>query len=206
MCSVQPDELHDKSAARQTPPRSQRGCPSVLPSISAILGQQQLPNATMSRVDFLIYSGTKFSLKILLPPVWRSRVSPPRSRICRGGRGRGNIRVFQCLISLQCWWVLWGPKRSKCAPHRLQGVCLFSRRQQKYSLINFSLFTLIELIHIGCFEIFIFISKLCAVFYAGYVASPCIYFLCWQADLFPCEQMNCLLFRQNTNILFGILL
>lgn len=64
MCPVRPDELHDKSAARQTPPGRQRGCPSVLPSISAILGQQQLPNATMSRVDFLIYSGTKFPPKI----------------------------------------------------------------------------------------------------------------------------------------------
>lgn len=67
MCSVQVDELHDNSAARQTPSGRQRGCPSALPSISAILGQQQLPNATMSRVDFLIYTGTKFLVKILLP-------------------------------------------------------------------------------------------------------------------------------------------
>lgn len=68
MCSVEPDELHDRSAVRQTPSGRQRGCLSALPSISAILGQQQLPNATMSRVDFLIYSGTKFPVKILLPP------------------------------------------------------------------------------------------------------------------------------------------
>lgn len=179
MCPVQPDELHDKSAARQTPPGRQRGCPSVLPSISAILGQQQLPNATMSRVDFLIYSGTKFPPKILLPERSSDAAGYLHRAPISAGQGEGgeNIRAFQCLISPAGGWCE-DQRGASVLLTDLEVCSLFSRMQLKCSLIGFCLFTWTELIHIGCFEIFIFISRLCAVFCAGYIASSCIYFLC----------------------------
>lgn len=175
MCSVQLDGLHDKSAARQTPSGRQRGCPSVLPSISAILGQQQLPNATTSRVDFLIYTGTKFLLKILLPQRAFDAAGYLHHASISAGEGEGgeNISVLQGLISAAGWGedqkganvLLTGFKVRACMCSPL------SIMQLKCSLTSFSLFALIGLIHRGCFDIFIFISKLCAIFYAGYIAS-----------------------------------
>lgn len=209
MCSVQLDELHDKSAATQTPSGRQRGCSSVLPSISAILGQQQLPNATMSRVDSLIYTGTKFPAKILLPSHSLTQLGISTVLPYLLQRERKNIRAFQCLISPAGGWCEDQKGASMLLTDFKVCACicsLFYILQLKCSLIGFCFFTLIELTHIGYSDIFIFISKLCATFHAGYIASPCIYFLWWQADLFPCKQWNCLLFRQNKNILFGIIL
>lgn len=96
---------------------------SVLPSISAILGQQQLPNVTMSRVDFSISPGTKFLLKISPPqrPLDAAGYLHRATISAGGGEGGQNIRIFQCLISPAAGWCA-PAKRSKCAPHRLQGV------------------------------------------------------------------------------------
>lgn len=172
MCQVQLNELHDKSAAMQTPWGRQRDWPSVLPSISATLGQNKLSNVLRmwqwDVLTFLIYTCIKFLLKILFQKGCLAQLGLYCAYISVGdGRGKGKHRGIS--VDYQpCWRVVW---RSKGASVLLTAfkVCacmcrVCSIMQIKWLLVSFCLFTWIELRPIYYFDIFIRISKLCAIF------------------------------------------